>query len=173
MRIFAFIGDGFGGGRSFDEARKLGGIVKSDLFRSGFVAHPVKSQWVPKQESDYLGFIVNLKEGALAVPQRRITALQHKLAYFQSSSKTTARKLASLAGSIISMGLALGPVVRMWTRAIYRGINSANSWNQKVDLSTEAAHEIKFWSECLDQYNGQAIWPINPQIKITSVLRHK
>ena len=32
MRIFAFIDDGFGGGRSFDEARRLGGIVKSDLF---------------------------------------------------------------------------------------------------------------------------------------------
>ena len=100
--------------------------------------------------------------------QRRIAALQHKLAYFQTSSKITARKVASLAGSIISMGLALGPVVRMWTRAIYRVINSANSWNQKVDLSAEAAHEIKFWSECLDQYNGQPIWQINPQIKTIS-----
>ena len=142
--------------------------MKSDLFRSGFVAHPVRSQWVPKQEGEHLGFIVNMKEGTFAVPQRRITALQHKLAYFQSSSKITARKLASLAGSIISMGLALGPVVRMWTRAIYRVINSANSWNQKVDLSAETAHEIKFWSECLDQFNGQPIWPINPQIKIIS-----
>ena len=63
------------------------------------------------------------------------------------------------------MGLALGPMVRMWTRAIYRVINSANSWNQEVDLSAEAAHEIKFWSDCLDQFNGQPIWPINPQIK--------
>ena len=115
-----------------------------------------------------MGFIINLKDGTFAVPQRRITALQYKLTYFQTASKTTARKLASLAGSIISMGLALGPVVRMWTRAIYIVINSANSLNQKVDLSAEAAHEIKFWSECLDQYNGQPIWPINPQIKITS-----
>ena len=168
MRIFAFIDDGFGWGRSFDKARKLGGFVKSDLFRSGSIAHPVKSQWVLKQEAEHLRYIVNLKEGNFAVPQRRITELQHKLAYFQSSSKATARKLASLAGSIISMGLALGPVVRMWTRAIYRVINSANSRNQKVDLSAEAAHEINFWSECLDQYNGQPIWLINPQIKIVS-----
>ena len=115
-----------------------------------------------------MGFIVNLKQGTFAVPQRRITALQHKLAYFKTSSKTTPRKLASLAGTIISMGLALGPVVRMWTRAIYRVINLANSWNQKVNLSEEAAYEIEFWSECLGQYNGQPIWPINPQIKITS-----
>ena len=70
MRIFAFIDDGFGRGRSFHKARKLGGIVKSDLFQSGFVVHPVKSQWVPKQEGEHLGFIVNLKEGTFAVPQR-------------------------------------------------------------------------------------------------------
>ena len=70
MRIFAFIDDGFGGGRSFDKATKLGGIVKSDLFRNGFVAHPVKSQWVPKQEREHLGFIVNLKDGTFAVPQK-------------------------------------------------------------------------------------------------------
>ena len=56
----------------------------------------------------------------------------------------------------------------MWTRAIYRVINSANSWNQEVDLSAEAGYEIKFWSECLEQYNGQPIWPVNPQTKITS-----
>ena len=37
--------------------------MKSDLFRSGFATHPVKSQWVPKQEGERLGFIVNLKEG--------------------------------------------------------------------------------------------------------------
>ena len=157
-----------GGDRSLDKAIKLGGSVKSDPFQSGFVAHPVTSQWVPKQEGEHLGFIVNLKEDTFAVLQRRITALQHKLVYFQTSSKTTARKLASLARTIISMGLALEPVARMWTRAIYRVINSANSWSQKVDLSVEAAYEIKFWYECLDQYNGQPIRPINPQIKITS-----
>ena len=56
---------------------------------------------------EHLGFIVDLKEDTFVVPQRRITALQHKLAYFQTSSKTTARKLASLAGTIISIGLSL------------------------------------------------------------------
>ena len=37
-----------------------------------------------------------------------------------------------------------------------------------IDLFAEAAYEIKFWSECLDQYNGQPIWQMNPQIKIIS-----
>ena len=43
--------------------------MKSDLFRSGFVAHPVKSQWVPKQDGEHLGFIFNLKRALLQCPK--------------------------------------------------------------------------------------------------------
>ena len=98
-----------------------------------------------------------MKEKTFAVSPRRITALQHKSAYFKTSSKTTSRKLVGLAGTIISVGLALGPVVRLWTRAINRVISLANAWNQKVDLSVEAANEIKFCSECVGHYNGHPI----------------
>ena len=59
--IFAFIDDGFGGGNSLEEATRCLSIVQSDLAKSGFIAHPTKSQWIPKQE----GFIVNLKDGVL------------------------------------------------------------------------------------------------------------
>ena len=69
-------------------------------------------------------------------------------------------------GTIISMGLALGPVARMWTQSIYSVINKASFWDQKVSLSAEALNETKFWSECLGDYNGQLIWPIDPSIKI-------
>ena len=86
MRIFAFVDDSFGGRRSFDKVRKVRGIVKSDLFRNGIVAHPVKSQWVPKLGGEHLGIIFNLEEATFAVPHRRTTTQQHKLAYFQTST---------------------------------------------------------------------------------------
>ena len=38
---------------------------------------------------------------------------------FVPGGEPTARMLASLAGAIISMGLALGPVARMQTRSMY------------------------------------------------------
>ena len=62
------------------------------------------------------------------------------------------------------MRLTLGPVVRMWTKAINIVFNLVYSWNQRVDLSAEAADEIKFRFECEGQCSGQPIWPINPQI---------
>ena len=33
-------------------------------------------------------------------------------------------------------------------------------------MSAEAQNETKFWSECLGDYNGQPIWPIDPSINI-------
>ena len=48
--IFAFIDDGFGGRNCLEEATRCSNIVQSDLAKSGFIAHPTKSQWIPKQE---------------------------------------------------------------------------------------------------------------------------
>ena len=89
-----------------------------------------------------------------------------KLQRLAQGGKPTARTLASLVGTIISMGLALGPVARMRTRSIYSVINKASFWDQKVSLSAEALNETKFWSECLGDYNGQPIWPFDPSIKL-------
>ena len=101
-----------------------------------------------------------------SVPARRLLVSQKKLQRLAQGGKPTARTLASLVGTIISMGLALGPVARMRTRSIYSVINKASFWDQKVSLSAEALNETKFWSECLGDYNGQPIWPIDPSIKI-------
>ena len=49
--IFTFINSGFGGGNSLEEATRCSNIVQSDLAKSGFIAHPTKSQWTPKRES--------------------------------------------------------------------------------------------------------------------------
>ena len=92
-----------------------------------------------------------------SVPAQRLLVLQKKITETCTGGKPTARMLASLAGTIISMGLALGSVARMGTRSIYSVINKAFFWDQKVNLSAEALNETKFWSECLEDYNGHPI----------------
>ena len=78
IRIFAFFDDGFGGGNSLEEATRCSNIVQLDLAKSGFIAHPTKSQRIPKQ-GEHLGFIVNLKDSVFSVPARRLLVLQKKL----------------------------------------------------------------------------------------------
>ena len=66
------------------------------------------------------------------------------------------------------MGLALGPVSRLWTRALYRDILSAEFWSQPISLSPEAARGVKFWKDSLHHRNGRPIWDANPKIDVIS-----
>lgn len=68
------------------------------------------------------------------------------------------RRLASCVGQIISMSLAIGPVARLRTRALYGVINSRHSWADRLPLPAAAQEELVFWKSCLAQFNGQPIW---------------
>ena len=88
-------------------------------------------------------------------------AVRHK-------SLVTASQLADLVGSVVSLGLALGPVSRLWTRAMYHDILSSEFWSEHTALSLEAMQEVQFWKESLEDCHGQPIWKANPWIDVTS-----
>ena len=130
------------------------------------MANPKKSRWIPTQKGNHLGFIVNLKEGILSVTPARIQKLNKLLDLASKDFHLSARKVASLVGSIISMGLGIGPVARLRTRASYSNIEKAASWDEKITLCNEAINEIKFWKSCFYDYNGQPVWPLSPIISV-------
>ena len=110
IRIFGFVDDIQGGGRSKEEASRISSQVKKDLELNGFVARPEKSHWESTQKGEHLGFFIHIKSGTFSVPVRRTLRLHEKLDIALNSKYTTASKLASISGTLISMGLALGPV---------------------------------------------------------------
>ena len=143
IRIFTYLDDGVGVGKSYATASAASNMVKGDIAASGFIAHPKKCCWEPTQVGDLLGFTLNLKEGSIHVPPERITRLHEQITLVSSSNPTT-RLAASLVGKVVSMGLALSPVSRLWTRALYQDILSAEFWLQRITLSPEAAREVEF-----------------------------
>ena len=140
--------------------------METDLFKSGFVVNPKKSRRVPTQKDSHLGFIVDLKEGILSVTPARIQKSNKLLDLASKDFHLSARKIASLVGSIISMGLGIGPVARFRAWALYSNIEKAASWNEKITLCNEAINEIKFWKSCFHDYNGQLIWSLLPIISV-------
>ena len=124
IRIFAFVDDILGGGRSNEEASRISSQVKKDIELSGFVACPEKSHWELTQKREHLGFFIDLETGTLSVPVTRTLRLQEKLDIALNSKYTIARKLTSISATLISMGLALGPVARLWTGSIYHQFTS-------------------------------------------------
>ena len=120
LRIFTYLDDGAGGEQGF---------VKS----SGFVANEEKSVWMPSQYVELLGFIVDLKAGTFHVPPCRVDALKQFLdIVIAKDFHVSARTLSRLTGSLVSMSLAMGPVVWLWTRAMHRDICLAPCWDQPI-----------------------------------------
>ena len=104
----------------------------------------VKSQWLPGQVGEHLGFVVNFKEGTFSVTEKRKSKLMSKLEFISKVTQPTARAIASLAGCIISMLLGVGPVARLCTCAMYSDIREASSWDQLINPSSETLAEIEF-----------------------------
>ena len=66
--------------------------------------------------------------------------------------------VASSVGQLMSMSLALGPISRLRTRALYADINKCTSWNAFLSLSEAAKEELLFWQGNIAGLNGQPIW---------------
>ena len=47
------------------------------------------------------------------------------------------------------MSLALGPVARFRTRALYALLESRQAWCDVLLVTQEAGEELRFWVECL------------------------
>ena len=106
-----------------------------------------------------MGFIIDLKERAFRVPNCRVENLKFLSdKVIEKKLCATARDIAKVTGSIISMSLVLGPVARLWTRALNRDSSSATTWDRKIILSIEGQKEIKFWAEEFDNCHGVPIW---------------
>ena len=70
--------------------------------------------WVPSQLGELLGFIVDLQNRIFRVPARRVEAFRQSIdTIIDKHFIVSARCLSRLSGSLVSMGLALGPVVRL------------------------------------------------------------
>ena len=81
-----------------------------------------------------------------------MTSLANELLLAKS---VTNRKLAKIAGSIISMKFVMGDITQLKSRAIENKI----SWDSKIDIKEipEAIKEIKFWKNNLTKLNCRSI----------------
>ena len=110
IRIVLYIDDGLGGAGTFNRALTVSQQVKSDLISCGFTPNQ-KSVWIPIQELIWLGHVLNFREAT--VTQEKILKLKQDISFAVSFKITKAQKLASMAGQIISMSMAIGNPRRM------------------------------------------------------------
>ena len=62
------------------------------------------------------------------VPEEKIKKLLAIVKFVLQSENCNAKEISQIAGRIISMSLAIGPLTRLFTRQMYRFIDERRSW---------------------------------------------
>ena len=75
------------------------------------------------------------------------------------SGRVRVRDVAACVGQILSMKVALGTVVHLFTRFLYQAIDTAPSWTSYVTLSATALEELSFWNGLITTSSTEPIWP--------------
>ena len=115
----------------------------------------------PVQIISWLGVHLNTFDGTIRATDERITKLSQDLAAlssYKSSSAVHVKRVASVAGQIISLSSCVGSVARIMTRFLFSVVNSAVSWDSEVFLSNDSLCEIEFWSNNVHVLNGKIYW---------------
>ena len=137
--------------------------MHSDLLKSGLVPNEDKSQWEPIQIITWLGIILNTIDGSIKATDERIATLSRDLENLstgQNPTRVHVKRVASVAGQIISLSSCVGSVARIMTRFLFSVISSAVSWDCQVLLTQDAISEIDFWRHNVHALNGKVYWGV-------------
>jgi hypothetical protein len=134
--------------------------VKSDLISSGLVPNKDKSIWTPVQSLEWLGFVWNLTNCTLSVPERKLFDLQELISIvLQNCCKIRARNLAKVCDKIIAMSPALGHVTQIMTRCMFSVLNEKSLWNQILNIAhkQDCVSELLFWKSNILKLEPQSL----------------
>ena len=92
-----------------------------------------------------LGYGVDILEGVSRVPDRRLERFETALGTtWAACRKVLGRNVARVVGHIMTMRLALGPIARISTGALYQAIYRIPHLGLHVNLDADACRELVF-----------------------------
>ena len=167
MRSIVYLDDGIFGSAQYSKTLEDCRTVRRDLTAAGWYINEEKSNLVPHQEGRWLGFTIDTVHHMFWVPGDKIKKVLTRMEHTLWSERTTPRNVAKIAGQIISMEPAIGPLTSLMTRRMYKFVDNGEYWDEPKKLTSEARREIMFWSESIVAHNG---YRIKPKHAITKVV---
>jgi len=73
LSIVVYLDDGISAAQSFLKCEEHSLLVRSDLFKSGFVSNKCKCQWVPVQAICWLGIVWDFKNNRMFIPPEKVS----------------------------------------------------------------------------------------------------
>ena len=112
-RVVMFLDDGIGGAPDFIACQEVSRLCRVNLEKAGFFVNDQKSVWIPSQVGVWLGYCLDFSRCLISMPSAKIMKLKESILCILSQRFVTAKELASVAGQLISMFLAIGNTARL------------------------------------------------------------
>jgi len=124
------------------------------LAASGFVININKTKLTPNTRGKWLGFEIDTVSMEFSVPSHKIEHLLLMISQLIRNNNCSPKQISRVAGHIISMSIAIGPLTQLFTRNMYKFIETRDSWFTRYFLDEELEFELKFWQRALREANG-------------------
>lgn len=108
------------------------------------------------QIGEWLGFVINTIAMTFQIPEAKVRKLKSLLSSAIRDKSSSYREIARIAGSLISVALAVGP---LFTQQMYLAIESRSAWDHTLQFSSALLEKLRFWYCNIDSFNGYSLRP--------------
>ena len=115
-----------------------------------------KSQLIPTQQVEHLGFLVDLKKGLLQVPKEKMKNISRELGKILTHSEMSCRKMAAILGATRSFLMAM-PFLRAFTDQLVQFVNQQEKigWDKKAQISPALQQQVKKIGSVMETWKGR------------------
>ena len=166
IKVVIYIDDGIAAKCTEKQAEEAGKTIIETLIAAGFQINWEKSNFQPKQEGIWLGTAINTRTMEFSVTKEKLIKLKNDFGVILDKKVCNAKNLAKIAGTLSSMHLALGKIVRLFTRKIYYQIEGRKSWYTTEAAAPGTIEELQFCAQNIEAMNGCSFKPKNTTTKM-------
>ena len=135
----------------------------------GFVINLEKSCFVPTQNMEFLGFVVNTQAMTLLLPNSKVESIKSHCNYLLALLEVSVRDLSQLIGKLTASIQAIFPAplhYRHLQHLKHQALALRKGYDATIPLSIEAREELHWWLAHLNAWNGRALLHPPPDIVI-------
>ena len=154
--VWVYLDDWLIIGNTYRECLEHTRFLVQLLHRLGILVNVPKSCLEPSQEIIMLGFMLNFREGFVAVPPKRLQAIFRDVNRLAHSHTPSVRRCASVLGRICSLLFAM-PHIRLLSDAlaVHVAVAVQAGWEADVALPERVSRQLMDLADELHQWKGR------------------
>lgn len=143
-------------------------IVLQILGKLGFTVNFSKSELVPKQKIEFLGFVINSVEMTIEVANNKLKVVLKMLKQLLKNRTCTIRNLAKIIGKLVALSPAIFPA-KLYCRSLMQDRKNAylttGDWDGVVTIGDNSVTELHWWLNSVKDWNGISVINEQPNSK--------